>query len=372
MRAFVITLCLLSSASCFRSKQEIPAATPVATPLAVETVAVAKDENDKAQPGLWPNPFVSADGQLFIAHCEGFQGDVRLEKRTLTGWQSSEVDSKGPVGKYLRVAVGPSGPEMIYLDQSRSTLRHAIQTGGAWDIVDIDRDPNEIGISSQFVINPKGDRIYAHYNVRNQVLLTTAPASSRKFTSKVVATAGGVWQVSLGMRWSTSGSLLLSFANWNISSGSLVVARSDDLQTLVSSFVADAENVAGLKSQWLDDENLVYMSSRGGLLYGARVTNGQLSDRTLLTANVANFTAIKTADGRTVIALQSGLEDGLGEGVVELAVREANKPWKRTLVDGNRSVGLHMGLFAEPKTGVVHLAYHDETRRGLRYLRVER
>lgn len=348
-----------------KPKGIIPPASSTAT-VAVETVLSAGGPEDKLQPGLWAQPLVTPGG-LVISHCEGHQADVRLEKKTSTGWVSTVVDAKGAVGKYIRSAIGPQGVELVYLDQDRKTLRHAVQKGDAWDIVDMGSDTNEIGISSQLVVGANGQRSYIHYNVRNELVLWRAGAD-RAWVFQPVATAGTVWQVSPGLRLAKNGDLLLSFADWQVNRGSLIVARAPAGEKVVSpglrdSYTGDDEDIAGFKSQWLDDDTLIYMSSRGGKLYRAKVGPKALLERQLLATNVANFAAVKTPQ-RTFVLIQSGLDDGLGEGVVELAV-ESNSQWERILVDGRRSVGLHLGVAAQGD--VLHAVYHDETRRALRY-----
>lgn len=352
-------------------KDPIPPAR--AATVQIETIDMPSDA--KGDTGLWPNVLVDNSGRVTVAYCDGHLGDVKLAHRDGT-WKVETIDSKGAVGKYLTAVMGPSGIEMIYLDQTRKTLKYARQVAGVWQFQDIASDKEDIGISGVFVIGAHGERALVHYNTRNHLLLTRAETDAGgvlKWTTRKIADAGGVYNIRLGARFDDAGALHISYPDWNMMSGTFYHAVIAPGQAELKPLSLDTDLVPGMQSAVLATaagDDVIYMTGKLGYLYETEIRNGVAGDRVKLTENVAQMAALQTRDGRTMLGLQVAEDVGLGLGALDLAVRKDGK-WERVSVDAQRPVGQYMALAEGPAlAGVpqIHLVYYDGRKRGLKYV----
>ncbi len=356
-------------AACTTSSDPIPPAKVVQSQ--IETIDAPKDP--KGDLGLWPVPLVDKNGELLVAYCDAYMGDVKLARKHAGAWQISLVEEKDAVGKYLTGVMGSDGPELIYLDQTRHTLRFAHQVGGAWAFQDIASDKNDIGISGRFVIGAKGERLLVHYNTRNELLLTTGVAKegALAWTTTKLGDAGAVYNIDIGLSVGADDVLHLSYPDWHMMSATFrrgLVPVGGALSTID----LDEDLTPGMKSALVSDgpvDDIFYMTAQHGLLYEIRVQDGKASEKKKLTGNVNNLAALKARDGRLFLALQVGRSEGLGDGALDLAVRK-DEHWERVGLDSTRPVGQYMALAEGPAiNGVaqIHLVYYDGHARRLRY-----
>jgi hypothetical protein len=101
------------------------------------------------------------------------------------------------------------------------------------------------------------------------------------------------------------------------------------------------------------------------------VPDGDGFRREQLFNNVANFAALQLSDGRVALALQVGRSEGLGEGALHVAIREADK-WTQYAIDETRPVGQYLSL-AETKGDkrpVLNVAYYDGAKHSLKIARL--
>lgn len=357
------------------NKDPIPPAR--AATVQIESVEMPKDP--KGDVGLWPNVLVDSEGRVSVVYCDGYLGDVKIARRDKSGaWLVEVVDSKGAVGKYVTAVMGPAGVEMIYLDQTRKTLKYARQNKGAWQFQDIGSDKEDIGISGVFALGTHGERALVHYDTRNELLLTQAEKADLgdgplKWTTRKLANAGGVHNIKVGAHFDGAGALHISYPDWNMMSGtfySVVIAPGQgDFKPLA----LDTDLVPGLQSALLptaSGDDIIYMTGRLGHLYETQIANGAAGERVKLTENVAQMAALQTRDGRTVLGLQVAEDVGLGLGALDLAVRKDGK-WERVSIDVQRPVGEYIALAEGPAlNGVpqIHLAYYDGRKHGLKYV----
>lgn len=325
--------------------------------------------------GYWPNLLVDKSGALVVAYCDANLGDAKVARRKPDGtWAIETIESKGAVGKYMAAVNGPAGLELVYFDQSRKTLRYAAESEKGWQFQDVASDKEDIGISGRFILTPKGERLFVYYNTRNELMLSKGDPKdgALAWTTQKLATAGGVYNIQLDLGIDKAGRVLLAYPDWNVSRSTLyqgVLANlqaaklSDDLQYRK----VDEEGIAGLKSAFVflpQAYEIIYMSSRGGMLYSAKLENNEFK-KTQLLSNIANFAALGMSDGRLALALQVGKAEGLGEGALHLAIRDAKtKAFKEHVLEPARPVGQYLSI-AEDK-GKIAIAYYDGAKKALR------
>ena len=334
--------------------------------------------------GYWPNLLVN-HGVLTVAYCDANLGDAKVARRGADGtWSIETVESKGAVGKYMAATLGPGGIELVYFDQSRKTLRHAaegvVDKKPGWVFSDIATDKEDLGISGRFLITTKGERLFVHYNTRNELLLSQADGSAAPtWTTQKLATAGGVYNIQVDLGFDKAGRLLVVYPNWAVSRSTLyqgVIAnlKAAKLEEELQFRKVDEEGIAGLKSGLVfipEAPEIVYMASRGGVLYSAKLEKNEFVKQRLL-GNVANFSATGMSDGRLAVALQVGRSEGLGEGALHLGVREKSGAFKEYALDEARPVGQYLSIAEAPgKTRPeIAIAYYDGVKKALRLARI--
>ncbi len=371
----------LLSAAC--SSKPVPKA-PVVTPLPnvkFELVEAAA-EGGSSDTGYWPTFLRDPSGRLHISFCDANLGDAKIaHEKPEGGWDIETVDGKGAVGKYISGDWGPDGPELVYLDQTRKTLRYAKKSGEEWKFQSLGSDNEDLGISGSFRISPGGERAYAYYNTRNELLLAVGRKGEAGIvweTSKI-ARAGVVHTIVLDLAFPGKAELVLAYPDWAVSRSALYFGRIPDLtlqkpdkESTLATKLVDDEAIAGLKTQLVrrgSTYDVLYMTGRGGQLYLAKNESGAFV-REPLSLNVANIASTLLPDGRLAVAMQVGRADGLGEGALHYGERDTSGKWTEHVIDDARPVGQYLAITPLTKGGRVAIAYYDGVKKGLKVARI--
>lgn len=304
-----------------------------------------------ASPG-WPNVLVDRDGGVIVAWCDRDRGDVVLSRQTAAGAQEEIVDSKGAVGKYLTAAMGEDGPELVYLDQGRRTLRYARVEGSRWKIEDILHGEGEIGVGGRFLIGPRGERVILHYDHAFDLLVTYRVG--KRWATDKLARAAGTYQSRIGAFWE-GGALWLSFPDQTIGAASL--------HTAVLRFESGAMRMTegeGMNAVVPESDRVgadIYYMSRhredDELFVGPT-----LSSAVKIADEVQSFRVVSVA-GTTVVALTTNQR-------LEL-MWQNESGWQRVLVASGA-----IGEFsAGSRGGTVELAYVDRASGTLKHARLD-
>ena len=307
--------------------------------------------------GLWPNVLVDKDGVVMVAYCDGERGDAMLAVETPSGWRVETADSVGAVGKYMTAALGPAGPELLYLDQGRHVLRHAARRAGTWHVEDVLRAEGEVGVAGRFLISPSGERTLLHFNHKFELLITQL---KDKWTTRVLGRVAGTHRAHIGAYYDADDVLHISYADENIGSPGLYLSTVTD--KLV---INDAISVVAPQTELVGGQP--YYITRGH--YGEDTLVSGLYKPFPIAEHVRDFRALTLAGGVPVLALTIGEVapgcDGIrwgspicpanaGGGKLALAWRTGNG-WQQMPLDDVNVTDFSIAQ----RDDVVHVAYFD-------------
>ncbi len=348
----------------------------VSVPVEHETVDLPKDAHGDV--GLWPNILHDGD-RVIIAYCDGFLGDVKLAYRDKDKWQIETVDRPGAVGKYLTAAMGPHGPELVYLDQGRHVLRYARRVADHWQIDDIAKGEREIGIAARLVIGPLGERDVLHYSTEYQFLLTqgTLHGEALTWTTRVLDRAVGTYQSTIGAVFDSEGWLHLSYPEQNIGDPALRITSvpPPGLAASQPAPVIGVYDTIAAQTELIptaEGRELFYLSGNDVLNLANVDAKGRAAAVTVV-KHVRAFKAIKLASGVVGLAIaigpgtgQDGI-DGIGGGRFEFAWR-ANGKWQRIILDEHTSPYFSVTeRVSKDGASTVDFAYYDDLAHSLKH-----
>ncbi len=371
-----LTLVVMALAACKRTPSpavnhvlglEPPMAAPASAP--VDSTVIDAPADAKGDTGLWPTLLHNGTTD-YIAYCDGYLGDVKLALRHDGGaWVTETVDAKGAVGKYLIAALGPNGPELVYLDQDRRVLRYASRKDGAWQLEDIAHtDAREIGIAAKLLIGPGEGRRILHFNNHehiydNELLLTERRAGV--WSTKAIDKAVGTFQTQIGAGLDADGTLHFTFPN-----------QSPDYPALREGTIAP-DGAVKVRGLYGDDRDGTSTQSAiaGDQLFFLR-PDGALDYRSLaggaaqtLARPVRSFRLVKLASGELGVAMVTGAA-GVGVGQLELAWKSGDA-WHRVVIRDKVSPDFSAAERVNPDgSSVLEFADHDPNRHALDFSEV--
>jgi len=174
-------------------------------------------------------------------------------------WTQESIDTMGVIGYFpiAAIAVGPAGVvHVAYLDDTNFDLKHAVRTGGVWQLESVDA-AGDVGLTPSIALGPSGAVHICYQDITNQALKHATNASG-SWILETVDSSGNVGVCS-SAAVDASGALHVSYRDDSI--GGLRYATNSSGSWVA--IVLDSPNVETETSLALDGSGYVHIGYGG-------------------------------------------------------------------------------------------------------------
>ncbi len=163
---------------------------------------------DRGRPWRGAGASLQLDGDDWptIAYLEVEHGDLLLATTQRDGEQRTVIDLKRGLIGFPALGLAPTGPLIAYYEWNRRDLRVARRSGTGWKIVTVDGE-GDVGMYASLALRPDGRAVVAYVDRTRadlKVAFEPPPAGPRKWSMASTTPATGPPWRSVPMAWSTS------------------------------------------------------------------------------------------------------------------------------------------------------------------------